>query len=195
MGMLKYTFLKSTLDKGCACFLLVGLLPLFVIGVCVCWLLGKRDIIFCQERTGLDGKPFVIYKIRTMKVENGKNRISQAGKILRTLSIDELPSLVNIAKGEMSFVGPRPLRHEDLRYLTVLERQRNRVRPGLTGLAQVNGRNNTTWNKRFEYDLEYLDIVSLKTDLRILVMTVIVVLTMKGVNESADTTMPELRYR
>ena len=130
-----------------------------------------------------------------MNEEESRMKISRVGRILRSTSIDELPSLVNILKGEMSFVGPRPLRHIDVRYLSELEMERYNVLPGLTGLAQVNGRNSVTWENRFRYDLRYIREISLGTDLMILLKTVWVVLLRKNIDASEDTTMPELRYR
>ena len=137
-------------------------------------------VIFCQERPGKDEKIFKLYKFRSMtdaRDENGELlsdeiRLTRFGKLLRSTSLDELPELWNILRGDMSIVGPRPLLVSYLPYYTEEEQHRHDVRPGLTGLAQVNGRNNLTWEQKFAYDLEYVDHISFGYDVRIILKTV-----------------------
>lgn len=136
--------------------------------------------IFKQERPGKNEKIFTLYKFRTMtekKDKNGKllpdeKRLTKFGKFLRSTSIDELPELWNILKGDMSFVGPRPLLVEYLPYYTKAEHRRHNVRPGLTGLSQISGRNNISWNKKLNTDIKYIDNISPKTDAQILLKTI-----------------------
>jgi lipopolysaccharide/colanic/teichoic acid biosynthesis glycosyltransferase len=132
----------------------------------------KGPVLFRQKRPGKDAKIFEIYKFRTMKVETERDgrklsdmeRMTKAGSVLRKTSIDELPQLFNIIKGEMSFIGPRPLLVEYLKYYTEEEMRRHEVRPGISGLAQVNGRNNLQWEERFKYDIKYVNNLSIKID-------------------------------
>ncbi len=152
-------------------------------------------VLFCQERPGrinpTTGKEkiFKLYKFRSMtnaKDENGnllprQQRLTRFGKLLRATSLDELPELWNILKGDMSIVGPRPLWKDYLDYYNDYERQRHLVRPGLTGLAQVNGRNTASWKKRFELDIEYVNKISLLTDLKIILSTIKKVFVHEGV--------------
>ena len=147
-------------------FLLVALLVRFMLG---------SPVIFKQERPGLNEKIFKMYKFRTMtdaKDENGEllpdeERLTSFGMKLRSTSLDELPELINIFKGDMSIVGPRPLAVAYLPYYTDEERLRHTVRPGLTGLAQINGRTAISWEEKFRYDIEYVENISMKTDIKI----------------------------
>lgn len=144
--------------------------------------LGK-PVLFCQERAGLYGKKFKIYKFRSMTDEKNELgeplpdelRLTRFGKMLRSLSLDELPSFINVIKGELSLVGPRPLPAIYMDYYTKDEMHRHDVRPGITGLAQVNGRNYVTWQKKFAMDLEYVRKITFLADVRILFKTVKVV--------------------
>jgi sugar transferase EpsL len=176
---------------------LVLLAPLFaLIGVMVALRLG-RPILFRQVRPGLHGVPFVLYKFRTMAEGTGPDgeplpdgeRLTRFGAFLRTTSLDELPELVNVLKGDMSLVGPRPLLMEYLPRYTAEQARRHDVRPGITGLAQVNGRNAISWPEKFAYDLEYVDKHSLFLDLRILVRTVGRALSGHGVNQEGRATV------
>lgn len=143
-----------------------------------------RPILYHSERMGKDEKPILLYKFRTMTNEVDENgvllpgpqRLTKFGRILRSSSLDELPSLLNILKGELSLVGPRPLLMKYSAYYYEHERMRHLVRPGLTGWAQVNGRNNVSWDKRFEMDVEYVERMSLLLDIKILFLTVYKVL-------------------
>lgn len=156
-------------------------------------------IIFKHRRAGRDGKPFNLYKFRTMvdlRDEQGRllpdeARITTFGKALRRLSLDELPELFNVLMGSMSLVGPRPLPLEYVGRYSPEQARRLEVKPGVTGWAQVNGRNNLTWDEKFGYDIWYVDHASLALDVKILVMTLLVVLRRQGISRDGYATMPE----
>ncbi len=179
-------------------FLFWWLILIVALFVKIC--LGS-PIIFSQKRPGKDGKIFTLYKFRTMTDEMDamgellpdEVRLKKIGKFLRSTSLDELLELINILKGEMSFVGPRPLLVEYMDLYTEEQKRRHDVRPGLTGLAQVNGRNETTWEDRFKYDLEYVDNVSLKTDVSIILKTIKLVFTRKGISGQGSVTMEKFK--
>lgn len=155
--------------------------------------------IFSQKRPGENNLPFVMYKFRTMTKttdENGnllpdEQRITKSGKFLRHTSLDELPELFNVLKGDMSLVGPRPLLIEYLPRYTPEQARRHEVKPGITGWAQVNGRNAITWDKKFELDVWYVDNQSFWLDIKILWMTLVKVLRREGINRDGHATMPE----
>lgn len=155
--------------------------------------------LFTQERPGKDGKLFKLYKFRSMTSERDANgellpdevRLTRFGKLLRSTSLDELPELFNILKGDMSLIGPRPLLVRYLPYYTEEESHRHDVRPGLTGYAQVNGRNALGWEERFAYDLEYVKNVSFLMDLKIIGLTVEKVLKRSGTLSGADQTVAD----
>ena len=154
----------------------------------------KGNPFFTQERPGKDEKIFKLIKFRTMSNEKDKNgellpdevRLNKYGRFLRSTSLDELPELINIIKGDMSIVGPRPLLVEYLPYYTEEERHRHDVRPGLTGLAQVNGRNLLNWDERFIFDVQYIQNLSLKNDIKIIIVTIKKVLHRSGVSENTN---------
>ena len=174
----------------------------------ILWVLVRRKLgtpaLFTQERPGRNEKIFRLYKFRSMTDERDENglllpdevRLTRFGKILRSTSLDELPELFNILKGDMSLIGPRPLLVRYLPYYTKEERRRHDVRPGLTGLAQVNGRNALGWEDRFAFDLEYVDNCSFFMDLKVLGMTVGKVLKRSGTLSGADQTVADFdEYR
>ena len=182
-------FFKRPMDFLLALIAIVLLSPvMLIIAILVRIKLGK-PILFKQERPGLNEEIFTIYKFRTMsdeKDENGEylpdsQRLTKFGKTLRSLSLDELPELFNIIKGEMSFVGPRPLSVLYLPLYRGEERLRHSVRPGLTGLAQINGRNTLNWEERFAYDIEYVKNITFLTDIKILLKTIFKVIKNDGV--------------
>lgn len=190
-------YLKRPLDFAVAFLGLLFLLPILVIlTVLVRVRLGK-PVIFRQERPGKDGKIFTLYKFRTMTDERDekgellpdKIRLTKFGKKLRSTSLDELPELFNILKGEMSLVGPRPLLVEYLPRYSERQARRHEVRPGLTGLAQVSGRNSLTWEEKFEEDVEYVDHITFLADMRILFRTAAVVVQRKGISNGTSATM------
>ena len=182
---------KHAGDRVAAGVLLLLLSPAFaVIGLLV-WLEDGRPIFFRQDRVGRHGRRFRIWKFRTMVVEAdrlldkggrvvGDARITRTGRFLRLTSLDELPQLINILRGEMSFIGPRPGLREHYDRYTSAQKRRYDMRPGVTGLAQVNGRNTLSWSRRIAYDLEYIRKFSLWGDAKILAKTITVVATGKN---------------
>ena len=184
-------YIKRLLDLILSACALVVLSPvLLVIAILVRWKLGS-PVIFCQERPGKDEKIFKMYKFRSMtdaRDEDGnllpdEVRLTKFGRLLRSTSLDELPELWNILKGDMSIVGPRPLAAVYLPYYTKEERRRHDVLPGLTGLSQVKGRNSLTWEEKFAYDLEYVRHVTFLGDLRIILQTVSKVIQREGIGQ------------
>ena len=174
-------FFKRFLDIVLSFGALVALSPVLLVLTVLGAVKMKGNPFFTQLRPGKDEKIFKLIKFRSMTCqtdENGKLlpdevRLTRYGKLLRSTSLDELPELINILKGDMSIVGPRPQLVRDMVFMTPEQRRRHSVRPGLTGLAQVNGRNNITWEKKFEYDLEYIDSgITLMGDIRIILGTV-----------------------
>lgn len=168
---------------------LIILAPLFiVISIIVKIDLGS-PIIFKQERVGKDNKKFILYKFRTMKEKTNENeyeasdeyRLTKLGTLIRKMSLDELPQLINILKGDMSFIGPRPLVLQYLAYYTKEELKRHNVRPGLSGLAQITGRSNLQWEERFQLDIKYVDNISFSMDLKILLRTIKKVFSMSDI--------------
>ena len=183
--------IKHALDRMLALTLLVALSPLFAL-IAVLVRLDGEPVFFRQARVGRGGKPFVIWKFRTMIPDadrlldahgqsTGVGRITYAGRFLRMTSLDELPQLINILRGEMSFIGPRPGLIEHYSRFTDEQRGRCLMLPGVTGLAQTNGRNTLPWSQRIALDLKYIEEYSLWLDLKILVRTVVVVFTAQGI--------------
>ncbi len=173
-------YIKRPQDFCCALLALIVLSPvLLILAILVRVKLGS-PVIFAQERPGREGKEFTLYKFRSMSNAKDKDgnllsdeeRLGKFGKRLRATSLDELPELFNIIKGDMSLVGPRPLLVRYLPYYTERESHRHDVRPGLTGLAQINGRNNLDWEERLELDVKYVENISFVSDLKILFGTV-----------------------
>ncbi|MDY6949969.1 MAG: sugar transferase [Thermodesulfobacteriota bacterium] len=156
-------------------------------------------VLFCQKRPGLKGKPFTLIKFRTMSDERDEygdllpdsHRLTPLGEFLRNTSLDELPELFNVLKGEMSLVGARPLLMEYLHRYSPAQARRHEVKPGITGWAQVNGRNAITWEEKFEYDVWYVDNQSLWLDLKILLMSVLKILKREGIRQPGQATMEE----
>lgn len=192
-------FGKRALDL--ALTLPAGLLLVPVL-TCVALLVRVRlgaPVLFRQQRPGLDGRPFALYKFRTMtdtRDAHGRllpdaERLTAFGRFLRSTSLDELPELWNILRGDMSLVGPRPLLMQYLKRYTPEQARRHTVRPGLTGWAQVNGRNTLTWEQKFELDVWYVDHVSLGLDLHILAVTARKVLRREGINQAGQATAEE----
>ena len=190
-------YVKRLLDLVLSAVALLLLSPvILVVAILVRCNLGA-PVIFCQERPGKDEEIFKLYKFRSMtdacdaygQLLPDELRLTRFGRFLRSTSLDELPELWNIFKGDMSIVGPRPLLVEYLPYYTEEERHRHDVSPGLTGLAQVNGRNNLSWEEKFAYDLEYVENVSFAMDIRIVVLTIFKVLCQSDVQ--VDTQLSE----
>jgi sugar transferase EpsL len=174
---------------------------IFSVVIILTWGLVKLKLgspaIFKQPRPGLDGKVFYVYKFRTMTDERDENedllpdelRLTKFGNILRKLSLDELPQLINVLKGDMSFVGPRPLLVEYLPLYNEQQARRHNVRPGITGWAQVNGRNAISWEQKFEYDIWYVENQSIWLDIKILLLTVKKVFISEGITQEGQATM------
>lgn len=191
--------MKRILDFFFSVILIILLSPvIFSIGMMVFATMG-RPVLFAQVRPGLKGKPFRIYKFRTMNNlinQSGdmlpdEMRLTKVGRFLRRLSLDELPQLFNVTKGDLSFVGPRPLLMEYLPLYTPDQARRHDVRPGITGWAQINGRNVITWEERFKLDIWYLDHKSLWLDMEILLRTVLKVAKGEGISAEGCVTMPK----
>ena len=188
---------KRLIDIGVSSVLLILLLPVLILTALLVRFRLGRDILFRQERAGIQGRPFTIVKFRTMTDEcdaEGRPlpddaRLTATGRLLRSLSLDELPELLNVLVGEMSLVGPRPLLLDYLDLYTTEQMRRHEVQPGITGLAQVSGRNALSWEERFELDVWYVDHLSLWLDARILVLTVWKTLRREGISAAKQATM------
>ena len=190
-------FVKPLADFVLAFVILLISFPLIVFLLILIYVHFKANPIFKQLRPGLNGKLFFVFKLRTMNNRTNKDgvllpdkdRLTQIGKTIRSLSLDELLQLINILKGDMSFVGPRPLLPE---YLPLYNKEQNRrhyVKPGITGWAQVNGRNAISWHQKFELDIWYVDNQSLLLDLKILAMTIIKVFKRDGITSETSVTI------
>lgn len=190
-------FIKRILDFSLALLALIIISPIFLIVSILVFIFLGKPIIFKQERPGKNEKIFTLYKFRTMTDKKDKNgnllpdekRLTSFGKFLRATSLDELPELINIIKGDMSFIGPRPLLVKYLPYYTKEEHHRHDVRPGLTGWAQVNGRNLLNWDDRFKKDIEYVNNISFKMDIKVIFKTIGIVLKREGVTDNKTVTM------
>jgi undecaprenyl phosphate N,N'-diacetylbacillosamine 1-phosphate transferase len=189
--------LKRAIDFGIsAVALLIGSPLLFIVYIILRYQ-NKGKAFFFQERPGFNQQPFKIIKFKTMTDEKDVNgvllpdnqRITKIGGIVRKLSIDELPQLINVIKGDMSLVGPRPLLFKYIPLYSQEQLRRHEVKPGITGWAQVNGRNSISWTQKFEYDSYYVSNVSFLLDLKIVGLTVLKVIKKEGVNQSDDRPM------
>jgi undecaprenyl phosphate N,N'-diacetylbacillosamine 1-phosphate transferase len=189
-------YIKRPLDFILALIAFIVLLPLLIVLTILGAIMMRGNPFFVQPRPGKNERIFKLIKFRTMTNKKDKSgnllpdekRLTRYGKFLRSTSLDELPELINIIKGDMSIVGPRPLLVRDMVFMTPQQRLRHTVRPGLTGLAQVNGRNGIGWEERFTYDLLYIQSISFFGDLRIILKTVIKVLLHDGINEDGAAT-------
>ncbi|KQL36904.1 sugar transferase [Psychrobacillus sp. FJAT-21963] len=189
--------MKRLFDFVVSLIVLIFLLP--IIGILVLFIYRSigSPVIFKQERPGLNGKSFFVYKFRSMTDERDKNgellsddvRLTSFGKMIRKLSLDELPQLWNVTKGDMSFVGPRPLLVEYLPLYNERQAKRHNVRPGITGWAQVNGRNAISWEEKFELDVWYVENRSFWLDMKILLITMKKVFVSEGISQEGQATM------
>lgn len=184
-----YLYLKVVLDFLLSIIIAIVLLPILLgIGISIILSMG-RPVIFKQERIGKNNKPFIMYKFRTMREpKDGQNRllsdadrVTKLGGFLRSSSLDELPEIINVIKGDMSLVGPRPLLDFHLELFDKSQKKRHKVKPGMTGLAQIMGRQALSFKERISLDLEYVERVNLRLDLKIILKTVFVVLGSNGV--------------
>lgn len=190
-------YLKRILDIIIAAILLIMLSPVFVVLAALIRLKLGSPILFKQERPGYKEKLFLLYKFRTMtnqkdnkgKLLDDSIRLTSFGKFLRATSLDELPELWNILKGDMSFIGPRPLLVEYLPLYNDHQRDRHNVKPGLSGLAQVSGRNQISWESKFDLDIQYVESQSFKLDIRIFFLTIKKVLIREGITSPTSETM------
>jgi len=193
--------LKRVFDVVVSATALVVLAPVMGLIALAVWRTMGRPVLFRHVRPGLHGKPFVMYKFRTMRdlrdaegnLLPDEARLTPFGRWLRTTSLDELPELVNVLRGEMSLVGPRPLLMEYLERYTPEQARRHEVKPGITGWAQIHGRNNLSWEERLRLDVWYVDHWSLWLDLKILWRTLWMVLRREGISAQGHATMPEFR--
>lgn len=190
---------KRLMDLFIAVPAFIVLLPVYaIVTLLVCLLIGF-PVLFRQKRPGLGGKPFTMYKFRTMTDARGHDgallpdaaRLTRFGQFLRAASLDELPELLNVLKGDMSLVGPRPLLMKYLERYSPKQARRHEVRPGITGWAQVNGRNAITWEEKFNLDVWYVDNQSFWLDIKIIFLTIFKIFKREGINQAGQATMEE----
>lgn len=198
LGNTFYDPIKRGIDIGLSGLALIVLSPVILVtALCVRWQLGT-PVLFAQTRPGRQGRPFKCYKFRSMTDERGPDgvllpdevRLTRFGKLLRATSADELPQLFNVLKGDMSLVGPRPLLMDYLPLYSAEQARRHNVRPGVTGYAQVNGRNAVSWDERLALDVYYVDNRSIWLDVKIIAKSVIVVFRRRGIAQAGSATMP-----
>lgn len=197
-----YKYVKRITDFTVALLLLVILSPLMAASALLIAANHDGPILFKQKRPGKNGKIFTVYKFRTMSTrqcdEDGRElsdfeRMTKIGRLLRKTSVDELPQLFNIIKGEMSFIGPRPLLTEYLELYSPEQMRRHEVLPGISGWAQVNGRNTLTWDEKFAYDVYYVDHCGVLMDMKIFLKTVENVIRQNGINSGNENTMEKFK--
>jgi len=194
---------KRFFDLALSVILLIALSPAMILTACLIrWKIGS-PVLFRQTRPGLNGEPFTLYKFRTMTDErdaagnllSDEKRLTKTGRLIRKTSLDELPQLINVIKGDLSLVGPRPLLMEYIPLYTKRQWRRHEVKPGITGWAQINGRNKVTWEEKFELDVWYVDHRSFLLDLKILLLTVVKVLKSEGVSQDRHVTAEKFTGR
>lgn len=194
---MKYVSFKNIFDFSFALVSIIVVAPLFILIFFTNLIILGKPIFFKQERPGYREKLFKIIKFRTMSNTNFSStdfeRMNSYGKWLRSTSLDELPELINILRGEMSFIGPRPLLKKYIPLYSIEQSKRHLVKPGFSGWAQINGRNNTSWEKRLRLDVWYVDNQSFLIDLKIFFITIWKVITKEGINSRNDSTMEEFK--
>jgi lipopolysaccharide/colanic/teichoic acid biosynthesis glycosyltransferase len=192
------SFLKSFLDFLISLIGLIFLSPLFILLSIYLYFENKEaGIFFTQKRPGKNEKIFRVIKFKTMTDEKDKDgnllseaqRLTKVGRFIRSISLDEIPQLINVLKGDMSLIGPRPLLVQYLPLYSSVQARRHEVRPGITGWAQVNGRNAISWEQKFNYDVWYVDNISFNLDVKIIFMTFLKVLKHEGINQEGQVTM------
>lgn len=192
-----YQLSKRLFDVAASITILFILSPVIILLCILIRIFMGSPIFFKQSRPGLHEQPFYVYKFRTML--NAKNtaghllsdedRLTPFGRLLRSSSLDELPELINVIKGDMSLVGPRPLLMEYLPYYSEEQRLRHSIRPGITGWAQINGRNTLSWKKKFEFDIDYVKHATFSVDIKILFLTIIKIIKREGISAAGHATM------
>jgi len=197
-----YAFgLKRALDVFLAIVLIIILAPLMLLIFLLCAGCIGRPVLFSQKRSGIHGKPFILYKFRTMTHNDNEpespwpetSRVTKTGRILRNTGLDELPQLVNVLKGEMSVVGPRPLLTRYLNRYSPEQMRRHQVKPGITGWAQINGRNRITWEEKFSLDIWYVEHLSFRLDVNIILRTIVYVARNHNMWTAEQKMMSELK--
>ncbi len=191
-------FLKRLMDMAVAFVVLSIAFPLLIIVALLLSLVNKGPAFFTQPRPGKNSRVFKVIKFKTMTDERDSNgallsdaqRLTRVGRFVRSTSIDELPQLINVLKGDMSLVGPRPLLVKYLPLYSARQAKRHDVRPGITGWAQVNGRNTISWPQKFEYDVYYVENISFLLDMKIIFLTLKKVFIREGINSDTNATMP-----
>lgn len=194
-------FLKRLFDLTASVIGLIILSPVFLVVTGALFIANQGKPFFSQKRQGINGRIFRIIKFKTMNdrtdsqgnLLSDAERLTPAGAFVRKTSLDEIPQLINVIKGEMSLIGPRPLLPEYLNLYNDFQRRRNEVRPGITGWAQVNGRNAISWEKKFEYDVWYVDHISFALDVKILLLTVKKVFVSEGITQAGHVTSEEFK--
>ena len=200
-GKMYKNIIKPIFDFSLAIIGILLFSPLFVILTIILYFANRGQPFFFQLRPGKGGKLFRIIKFKTMnnKRDTGGNlfpdaeRLTKIGELIRKTSLDEIPQLLNVIKGEMSLVGPRPLLPSYLELYNDFQKRRNEVKPGITGWAQINGRNHISWEKKFKYDVWYVDHVSFWLDFKILIITILRVIKSEGINEEGQATSEEFK--
>jgi lipopolysaccharide/colanic/teichoic acid biosynthesis glycosyltransferase len=190
-------FVKPLMDFIISLFVLLIFSPVILVVIILLSIANSGKPFFFQRRPGKNGKIFMVVKFKTMNDKKDKyglllpdaQRLTGLGRFVRRTSLDELPQMVNVLKGDMSLIGPRPLLEEYLPLYSEAQKRRHFVKPGITGWAQVNGRNTLTWEKKFEYDVWYVDHVSFALDLKILLLTIKNVIRSEGINSATSATM------
>ncbi len=189
--------IKRLFDFTAAGIILLLALPVLAICIILIFVSMGQPILFRQQRPGFNARPFILYKFRTMNNNlhlyneplPDAERLTKVGKIIRSLSLDELPQLINVLKGDMSLVGPRPLLMEYLPLYNEEQKRRHDVKPGITGWAQVNGRNAISWEEKFKLDIWYVDNISFMLDMKIIFLTVLKVFKREGISSGTHATM------
>ena len=190
-------FFKRFFDIIISAALLLFASPLLIVLSILLYIQNRGDVIFYQERPGYKERPFYIMKFKTMTDQRDLDgnllpdikRITRLGGWIRKLSLDELPQLFNVIKGDMSLIGPRPLLFKYIPLYSERQRRRHEFKPGITGWAQVNGRNSISWNRKFDLDIEYVDTLSLSLDIKIFWMTMLKIIKREGVNQTSERPM------
>jgi undecaprenyl phosphate N,N'-diacetylbacillosamine 1-phosphate transferase len=194
-------FIKKIVDFVISLVAFVALLPLFFLMICILAVVNRGSVFFTQLRPGLNGKIFRLIKFKTMNDRRDSNgellpdalRLTTTGAVVRRLSLDELPQLINVLKGDMALIGPRPLLVDYLPLYNVEQSRRHKVRPGITGWAQVNGRNSISWEEKFKLDVWYVDNLTIILDIKIIVNTIIKVFRRQDISSSSSVSMEKFR--